>query len=145
MPTNGLILYTSSFGEHAPVLLSRKFIQDASNLFHESDYINKLSSERINKLFNVLTEKELIYKDTLNNFDVLSFTDLLESNNKEFYNSDIQNFLAIKNNTIVTTEYFIDYLKAKSHNMSFINHVNKDRLNNRELTEVTFMMYIYYI
>ncbi len=105
---------------------------NTSALFNELDYLNEISSTRINKLLDILTQQELVFQDILSTFNLVSFNSLLTDQSK-FRLTDAQHFLQNTGNKIVTTQHFIDYLKAKSLKQPF---ASQPRLDPRELTEV---------
>ncbi len=105
---------------------------NTSALFNEHDYLNEISSTRINKLLDILTQQEVVFQDILSTFNLVSFNSLLTDQSK-FRLTDAHHFLQNRNNKIVATPHFIDYLKAKSLKQTF---ASKSRLDPRELTEV---------
>jgi len=109
----------------------------AGQKFRESDYLNKISTERINTLFSVLKEKEVDYKSIFNDFDFFSFTDMVSHTENITqitpYSSEVKSFLDIQNNNVVATDLFINYLQEISHNQTFINFQSPERKLNRKM------------
>jgi len=108
------------------------FVRNTSAFFNEQNYLNEISSTRINKLLDILTQQEFVFQDILSKFNLVSFNSLL-ANQSRFRQTDAQHFLQNTDNKIVATPHFIDYLKAKSLKQTF---ASKPRLEPRELTEV---------
>jgi len=112
------------------------FVRNTSAFFNEQDYLNEISSTRINKLLAILTQQEFVFQDILSKFNLVSFNSLL-ANQSRFRLTDAQHFLQNTDNKIVATPHFIDYLKAKSLKQTFDS---KPRLDPRELTEVILLI-----
>ncbi len=108
-------------------------VQTGKNSYRESDYLNKISADRLNKLFDILKEKEAIYQDVLENFNFLSFRNLL---NNQKISTDYKDYIRLKDNNVVATEYFIEYLKKKSHIQTRRNDLNLNISAHHELSKV---------
>ncbi len=96
--------------------------------FDQNNYLNKINASRINNLFEILKEKELVYQNTLSSFKLHSFKEISEK---------YPNYLEVNGqNGVMVTENFLDFLKHTSHRQTFVENFNKDRNKNRELTTV---------
>jgi len=104
-----------------------------TDLYREDDYLMPISSDRLNKLFAILKEKELIYRDVLNQLGILSFNDLLDTNH---VGPEYTDYIQLRNENVLATDYFVNYLKAKSHIQTERNNLNRDLSIHRELTKV---------
>ena len=118
---------------HQPFKRDSKSFKIQANLFRDDDYLNKISTDRLNKLFNILKEKEAIYGDILKSFDLVSFSDLINENK---INSEFEDYIQLKDNNVVATEYLINYLKTKSHIQTERNNMNRDISTHHELEKV---------
>jgi len=127
----------ASFPGRFPRPESRRFddepVKAEKNSYRENDYLNKISADRLNKLFDILKEKEAIYQDVLENFDFLSFRNLL---NNQKISTDYKDYIRLKDNNVVATEYFIEYLKTKSHIQTRRNDLNRNYSAHHELSKV---------
>ncbi len=110
-----------------------------STHFREDDYLNKISSKRINTLFSILQEKEATYKKIFNEFNFFSFTDMVAKTQNRTettqYQSEVQAFLEIKHDKVVATDDFIRYLQDQSHNQTFVNFQLETRKSNRQMAK----------
>jgi len=104
-----------------------------TDLYREDDYLMPISSDRLNKLFGILKEKELIYRDLLNQLGILSFNDLLDTNH---IGPEYKDYIQLRNNNVLATDHFVNYLKAKSHIQTERNNLNRDLSIHRELAKV---------
>ncbi len=96
--------------------------------FDQNNYLNKINASRINNLFEILKEKELVYQNSLSSFKLHSFKEISEK---------YPNYLEVNGqNAVMVTENFLDFLKHTSHMQTFVENFYKDRNKNRELTTV---------
>ncbi len=132
---NWASIHENLFSDHG-LTKSRSSLDSVNvdaNLYQEADYSNKISSDRLNTLFNVLKEKESVYEEILKNFNLLSFSQFV--NQKEI-SPEYKDYLQVKGSSVVATEYFVKYLKTKSHLQTETNSLYRDISTHRELTEV---------
>jgi len=106
-------------------------------------YLFKIDSERINRLFRILKEKENKYGQVLTNLNLISFSDLVSldknknfssNNSQTFFNVEIGKYLHVENNNVEVTNEFIAYLNAKSDQHSFTKPRNQ--IKKAKITEV---------
>ncbi len=124
---------------HKPFEKDSKFFKLEANLFREDDYLNEISVQRINKLLQVLKEKEAVYKDIFKDFDLVSFSDFI---NKNEISSEFNEFIELKNNNVVASDYFVNYLKTISHIQTERNNKNRDISTHHELAKVFIFQFM---
>jgi hypothetical protein len=79
-------------------------------------FLNNLSLDRINSLFQLLHEKEQVYKDLLSNLNVLQFSDLIQRNSESkkndsgLYETEIDKYLTIKGDHVFANRNFLAHL-----------------------------------
>ena len=136
-----IILYTNYWVKKHDTSYSVMKLKITANktIYNKDDYILKLSKERLNKLFKVLHGKESVYNDILKDFNLISFTNLLNKTEPdEYYNYEINKYLTKNNNEIEATDAFIDHLYKMSHIKIFINNTNPNRnLLKKSMNKVT--------
>ncbi len=100
------------------------FDKTQNNLTFETRYANNVTVERLNRLFDILLEREKVYGHVLDELHVASFQQLIDGD----FNSDKalaefkdeqENFLKIENGKVTAAEKFIEFLIAKSDFYSF--------------------------
>jgi hypothetical protein len=111
---------------------------------NENKYIfNMTLPNRLNKLFNIIHEKEKQIELVLRKLNLIIFDDIIkyiDSNNllalplaQQYFNSEIRDFLRVIGNKIQITNKFIDYLNNQSDYYSFYNprkSILKQKIND---------------
>ena len=111
---------------------------------NENKYIfNMMSPKRLNKLFNIIHEKEKQIELVLRKLNLIIFDDIIkyiDSNNmlalplaQQYFKSEIKDFLQVIGNKIQITNKFIDYLNNQSDYYSFYNprvSILKQKIND---------------
>ena len=93
------------------------------------DYIINLNSLRINKLIKKLQQKEKDLVHVLKSLNLLSFSDLLAGNFKNF--EELESYFDLKNGELHANEKFLNHLKEISYKNSFQrprSHFNKTKI-----------------
>lgn len=92
-------------------IFTSKIIKHSDN---SSAYILDISTERINKLFDILHEKEKLYGEILVSLDLLIFENLISGENDKTvfknFSSEKNRYLKVVDNRIRATEEFVEYL-----------------------------------
>lgn len=95
--------------------------------FKSKDYLIKLSSQRIERLFQILHDKEKNFSQLMNHLGLFMFENLI--NGKEDlafkgYEHDRDRFLEVVENRVRVSDIFINYLVNLSDFYSFKNPRN---------------------
>lgn len=95
-----------------------------------SEYIFPIRADRINRLFRKLHDKEKDYKTVLELLQVPLFDKIIRS--EKIANFDYESYLEVKENQVVVTDSFIDYLNDLSAKHSFRprNNVSRSKIVN---------------
>lgn len=102
-----------------------------------SKYIQEISADRINRLFNILLDKETRFEKAFKELDVLLFKNLINKNPMPAFKNfteEIDKYLTVTDNRVTVTDEFVKYLNDLSDEHSFRNP--RDRLDVAPLKEV---------
>ena len=104
---------------------------------------NMISPKRLNKLFNIIHEKEKRIQHVLRKLNLLIFDDVIKNSYiknlldlpflQQHFNSEIKDFLQVIDNKIEVTDKFIDYLSNQSDYYTFHNpriDILKEKIND---------------
>jgi hypothetical protein len=106
-------------------LLLKNEIKNTS-LSSDSKYALDISSERMNRLFDILYEKEKKYGEIFDELNVASFQRLIDGRGDQDkslikFKEERDKFLKVENGKVRTTEKFLDFLHEKSDMHTFDN------------------------
>jgi len=95
---------------------------------NSNSYIfNMTSPHRLNRLFDIILEREKYIEHTLRQLEILVFQDLINDNHQALpssfkgYNREIKDFLQVLDKKIRVTSKFLEYLNSQSDFHSFQN------------------------
>jgi hypothetical protein len=113
-----------------------------------SYFFNMTSPDRLNRLFDIILEKEKKIEHTLRQLEILVFQDLINENQQALpssfksYNREIKDFLQVFDKKIRVTSKFLEYLNSQSDFHSFQNprkNILKRKINN---VGILFIFYL---
>ena len=113
-------------------------IDNFSHSFTKNEYSLELSTQRINKLFDILLEKEKKFLPVLTKLNVLIFDNLINGNKQAFdveFNQEKKEYLKIVNSKVEITDKFIEYLYSISNKHSLFEprkNISKFKLVNNK-------------
>jgi hypothetical protein len=110
-----------------------------------NDYILNISSTRLNKLFDILNQKENEKNNYLlqNKLGLISFKDLISSKadlSANYFSNEIKNYLKVVDDRVMVNDNFIEYLYDISNHFSIQNPRNT--VNRAQFSEVFIFTYI---
>lgn len=110
---------------------------DNNNKPYKIENIMEVNALRINKLFDILFEKEKLYKSVLSSLNVLLFENLV--NEKEDvalmdFANEAELFLKVVDKRVTVTNEFIDYLTNMSNYYTYKNP--RDKIEKYTVIEV---------
>lgn len=100
---------------------------EIGDIFYANEYALELSTQRINKLFAILHEKEKNLNDVFSKLGILMFENLIngkEDLTLDQFEQEKKQYLKIVDDKIEVTKEFIDYLYSISNNHSYIKPRN---------------------
>jgi hypothetical protein len=100
-----------------------------SSITYETKYALKINTARLNRLFDILLEKERVFEEIFQDLSVISFRKLVDGRadsdeTLSKFNQERERFLQVDNGKVTATEDFISYLKEMSNKHSFVNPRN---------------------
>jgi hypothetical protein len=112
------------------------FSNNANNFMPEIKFIQPINTQRLNKLFDIMLEKEKGLEVIFKSLNLFVFRDMIENKTssdayKEF-GYELNNYLKVEQGKVRVTQSFVEFLNEISKKYSFDNprnNVEKKRLS----------------
>ena len=107
------------------------------------------SPDRLNRLFDIISEREIYIEHTLRQLEILVFQDLINDNQQALptsfkgYKREIKDFLQVLDKKIRVTSKFLEYLNSQSDFHSFQNP--RKNILKRKINDVGILFIFYLI
>ncbi len=107
-------------------------------------YIIEIKEHKLNKLFEILQDKEKQYGHLLDELDLVSFAQF--ANNKKTnslgkYSSQAEKYLMVNGNRVMVNEQYVTYLKNKSE--YFLTASSRSNIQRKKILNVNFFSSLY--
>ena len=126
-----------------------KFSTNILNYGHRKSEDNLINIEKnkINRLFEILLDKEKDFSLVFEELNVVSFKNLITqkgSTHLELYQKEVNKYLKIENENIVVTDDFINYLVYQSEKYLQFNSM-RTNITRNNVTKVELKLILYHL